>query len=222
MMYPLDLEALVAETNWKEMLIDLVETEKLDPWSIDIAFVADKFVERVRTLQMLDLHVAANVVLASSILLRMKAETLLFEEEEEPNGEVETTRVIPQIPSLTLKLRLPPPRRVTLQELIRAIEEIMKIQQRVKKPLQQQPQQIPIQINLNEKEIDIDKLMEETYKSVREKVDSYGLVTFSQLVKNKSVEEIIRTFVPLLFLMKNGKVLLFQEEFFGEIFIKVL
>jgi segregation and condensation protein A len=170
---------------------------------------------------MLDLHVAANVVLASSILLRMKAETLLFEEEEEPNGEVETTRVIPQIPSLTLKLRLPPPRRVTLQELIRAIEEIMKIQQRVKKPLQQL-QQIPIQINLNEKEIDIDKLMEETYKSVREKVDSYGLVTFSQLVKNKSVEEIIRTFVPLLFLMKNGKVLLFQEEFFGEIFIKVL
>jgi segregation and condensation protein A len=220
-MYPLDLEALVAETNWKEMLIDLVETEKLDPWSIDIAFVADKFVERVRTLQMLDLHVAANVVLASSILLRMKAETLLFEGGEEPNGEVETTRVIPQIPSLTLKLRLPPPRRVTLQELIRAIEEIMKIQQRVKKPLQQL-QQIPIQINLNEKEIDIDKLMEETYKSVREKVDSYGLVTFSQLVKNKGVEEIIRTFVPLLFLMKNGKVLLFQEEFFGEIFIKVL
>jgi len=221
MMYPLDLESLVAETNWKEMLIDLVETEKLDPWSIDIAFVADKFVERVKTLQMLDLHVAANVVLASSILLRMKAETLLFEEEEEPNGEVETTRVIPQIPSLTLKLRLPPPRRVTLQELIKAIEEIMKIQQRVKKPLQQ-IQQIPIQIDLNEKEIDIDKLMEETYKSVREKVDSYGLVTFSQLIKNKSVEEIIRTFVPLLFLMKNGKVLLFQEEFFGEIFIKVL
>jgi len=221
MMYPLDLESLVAETNWKEMLIDLVETEKLDPWSIDIAVVADKFVERVKTLQMLDLHVAANVVLASSILLRMKAETLLFEEEEEPNGEVETTRVIPQIPSLTLKLRLPPPRRVTLQELIKAIEEIMKIQQRVKKPLQQ-IQQIPIQINLNEKEIDIDKLMEETYKNVKEKVDSYGLVTFSQLVKNKNIEEIIRTFVPLLFLMKNGKVLLFQEEFFGEIFIKVL
>jgi segregation and condensation protein A len=220
-MYPLDLESLVAETNWKEMLIDLVETEKLDPWSIDIAVVADKFVERVKTLQMLDLHVAANVVLASSILLRMKAETLLFEEEEEPNGEVETTRVIPQIPSLTLKLRLPPPRRVTLQELIKAIEEIMKIQQRVKKPLQQ-IQQIPIQINLNEKEIDIDKLMEETYKNVKEKVDSYGLVTFSQLVKNKNIEEIIRTFVPLLFLMKNGKVLLFQEEFFGEIFIKVL
>jgi len=217
--YPLDLEALVAETNWKEMLIDLVETEKLDPWSIDIAVIADKFVERVRTLQMLDLHVAANVILASSILLRMKTETLLFEEqEEEQNGGIETKEV-PQIPSLTLKLRLPPPRRLTLQELIKAIEEIMKIQQHVKKTIQPIQQNV-FQINMNEK--DIDALIEETFKSIKENVDSYGLVTFSQLIKNKDLEGIIKVFVPLLFLEKNGKVLLFQERFFGEIFIKVL
>jgi segregation and condensation protein A len=218
-MYPLDLETLVAETNWKEMLIDLVETEKLDPWSIDIAIIADKFVEKVRALQMLDLHVAANVVLASSILLRMKTETLLFEEpEEEPNGEIEA-RTVPQIPSLTLKLRLPPPRRLTLQELIGAIEEIMKIQQSNKKLLQPIQQNL-IQINMNEK--DIDALIEDTFESVKQNVDSYGLVTFSQLIKNKSLEDIIKTFIPLLFLEKNGKVELFQEEFFGEIFIKLL
>jgi len=218
-MYPLDLETLVAETNWKEMLIDLVETEKLDPWSIDIAVIADKFVEKVRALQMLDLHVAANVVLASSILLRMKTETLLFEEpEEEPNGEIEA-RTVPQIPSLTLKLRLPPPRRLTLQELIGAIEEIMKIQQSNKKLLQPIQQNL-IQINMNEK--DIDALIEDTFESVKQNVDSYGLVTFSQLIKNKSLEDIIKTFIPLLFLEKNGKVELFQEEFFGEIFIKLL
>jgi segregation and condensation protein A len=218
-MYPLDLETLVAETNWKEMLIDLVETEKLDPWSIDIAVIADKFVEKVRALQMLDLHVAANVILASSILLRMKTETLLFEEpEEEPNGEIEA-RTVPQIPSLTLKLRLPPPRRLTLQELIGAIEEIMKIQQSNKKLLQPIQQNL-IQINMNEK--DIDALIEDTFESVKQNVDSYGLVTFSQLIKNKSLEDIIKTFIPLLFLEKNGKVELFQEEFFGEIFIKLL
>jgi len=218
-MYPLDLETLVAETNWKEMLIDLVETEKLDPWSIDIAIIADKFVEKVRALQMLDLHVAANVILASSILLRMKTETLLFEEpEEEPNGEIEA-RIVPQIPSLTLKLRLPPPRRLTLQELIGAIEEIMKIQQSNKKLLQPIQQNL-IQINMNEK--DIDALIEDTFESVKQNVDSYGLVTFSQLIKNKSLEDIIKTFIPLLFLEKNGKVELFQEEFFGEIFIKLL
>jgi len=218
-MYPLDLEALVAETNWKEMLIDLVETEKLDPWSIDIAVIADKFVERVRTLQMLDLHVAANIILASSILLRMKTESLIFEkQEEEQNGGIETKEV-PQIPSLTLKLRLPPPRRLTLQELIKAIEEIMKIQQHVKKTIQPIQQNV-FQINMNEK--DIDTLIEETFNSVKEKVDSYGLVTFSQLIKNKDIEGVIKTFVPLLFLQKNGKVWLFQEEFFGEIFVKLL
>ena len=218
-MYPLDLEALVSETNWKEMLIDLVETEKLDPWSIDIAVIADKFVERVRTLQMLDLNVAANIILASSILLRMKTESLIFEEqEEEQNGEMETKEV-PQIPSLTLKLRLPPPRRLTLQELIKAIEEIMKIQQHVKKTIQPAQQNV-FQINMNEK--DIDTLIEETFNSVKEKVDSYGLVTFSQLIKNKDLEGVIKTFVPLLFLQKNGKVQLFQEEFFGEIFVKLL
>jgi segregation and condensation protein A len=168
---------------------------------------------------MLDLHVAANVILASSILLRMKTETLLFEEqEEEQNGEMETKEV-PQIPSLTLKLRLPPPRRLTLQELIKAIEEIMKIQQHIKKTIQPIQQNV-FQINMNEK--DIDTLIEETFNSVKEKVDSYGLVTFSQLIKNKDLEGVIKTFVPLLFLQKNGKVWLFQEEFFGEIFVKLL
>lgn len=220
-MYPLDLETLVAETNWKDMLIELVETEKLDPWSIDIAVIADKFLEKVRTLQMLDLHVAANVILASSILLRMKSETLLFEETQEQNGEEEPLpKQLPNIPMLSLKLRIPPPRRLTLQELIRAVEEIMKIQQRIKKVTPPAQVAQTFQINLNEK--DIDALIEETFKNVKEKVDSYGLVTFSRLLNKRDVEEVIKTFVPLLFLEKSGKVALFQEEFFGEIFVKLL
>ncbi|MGB9703338.1 MAG: segregation/condensation protein A [Candidatus Micrarchaeia archaeon] len=218
-MYPLDLETLVVENNWKEMLINLVESEKLDPWSIDIVVIADKFLQKIKMLQVLDLHVAANVILASSILLRMKTETLLFEatQVEEQNGEVEEKQT-PNIPQLNLKLRLPPPRRLTLQELIKAVEEIMKIQQRIKKVVNV-PQQT-IQIDLNEK--DLDTLINETFEKIKKSVDPYGLVTFSQLLTKKDCEEVLKIFVPLLHLEKGGKVSLFQEEFFGEIFIKLL
>jgi chromatin segregation and condensation protein Rec8/ScpA/Scc1 (kleisin family) len=80
---------------------------------------------------------------------------------------------------------------------------------------------VPSQIIIRED--DIDRKMETVLKLLANSADRDGLATFGGISKGfGSVESIILDlFMPLLFLSQNGKVLLLQEEFFNEIFIKL-
>ncbi len=78
----LNLEELVAQPTWRDELRLMVEEESLDPWNIDIADIADKFVQRIHKFKTLDLVLPANLILAAAILLHLKSEALKFEEEQ--------------------------------------------------------------------------------------------------------------------------------------------
>src|SRR6056297_3065207 len=65
------------EIGWKEIIFDLIHTDQLDPWNIDIGFLADKYLEKIRELEEMDFFVSSKVLLASALLLRIKSEFLL-------------------------------------------------------------------------------------------------------------------------------------------------
>lgn len=214
-----DLEQLVAQPTWREMLLDLVVTEKLDPWNIDLVDIASKYLERVRKLQKLDLRVPANLILAASILLRFKSDALHFEEEEqvvEQQTFIDEAQAPVEIPMLSLRTRIPRKRKVTLNELMGALEEVFEEQKkREEKPV------IKENMVINVPQYDITQRMKDIYRRVKEGADAHGLVTFSSLLKEKSRKEIIYTLLPLLHLAQDGKLSVFQEKFFGEIFIQL-
>lgn len=214
-----DLEALVAQPTWREMLLDLVVTEKLDPWNIDLVEIASKYLERIRNLQKLDLRVPANLILAASILLRFKSDALRFEEEEQVVEEqvfIDELQPPVEIPMLSLRTRIPRKRKVTLDELMTALEEVFEEQRR-----KQEKPVIRENLLINMPKYDITERMKEIYGRVKKLADSAGLVTFSSLLKSKTREEIIYTLLPILHLAQDGKLSVFQEKFFGEIFIQL-
>ena len=105
---------LVNEATWKDLLIELVHKNMLDPWNIDIIDIVDKYVNAVKAMKVLDLRVPANIILAASILLRMKSEMLSINEPEEEEATEEVVhREVLEPESLTFRLRIPPKRRVT-------------------------------------------------------------------------------------------------------------
>ena len=65
---------------WHEIIYDLINTEQLNPWDIDISLLAEKFLERVRQLEEANFFVSSKVLLAASLLLRIKSEILLNHE----------------------------------------------------------------------------------------------------------------------------------------------
>ena len=70
-----------------EMLVDLVISDEMDPWQIDIAEIASRFLEKVREMVDLNLRLSGKTLLASSVLLRMKSESLLPREEPPSLGD---------------------------------------------------------------------------------------------------------------------------------------
>jgi|GEM_PF-198914 len=217
------LEKIVEFPTWREMLLDLVAANQLDPWNIDIVQVTSAYIERIKKLEMLDLRVPANLILAAAILIRFKSDALRFEEETqvsteetyvpEEGGEPET------IPMLELKTRIPPKRMVTLDELLLAMEKVFDDQK--KREEKAQKIEIPAVINIQLPEFNIEQRMDDVYQRVLANKDVEGLTTFSAILRSRDALEIITTLLPVLHLAQDRKLSVFQEKFFGEIFIRV-
>lgn len=216
------LEKLVEFPTWREMLLDLVASRKLDPWNIDLVEITSSYIERISKMEMLDLRVPANLILAAAILIRFKSDALRFEEEAQVMSEetyVEEDSEPETIPVLELKTRVPPKRMVTLDELLLAMEKVFEDQK--KREEKAQKIEIPSVINIQLPEFSIEERMGEIYERVLEEKDSEGLATFSSILTEKNPLEIIMTLLPLLHLVQDGELTIFQEKFFGEIFIRV-
>jgi len=70
-----------AEVEPVEVLVALAEDGEIDPWDIDIVAVTDKFLDR---LDEADLQTSGRALFYASVLLRMKGDVMLEEDDEEP------------------------------------------------------------------------------------------------------------------------------------------
>jgi len=210
----------VRKPSWKQLLIDLVITEKLDPWDIEIVAVADGFMKMVKEMEEFDFRVPANIILASAILLKYKSNALrMYEEPEEIEMPPEPIAMEGEIPALQIKARFPPKAPITLNELIGEMERVIKYddEDNVRKPKIKPKEIMEIPIP----EYDIEKEMEKLYSRMKDEMDGENLVLFSTLVNQKTPKETILTLSPLLHLAQEKAVGLKQDKFWGEIFIKV-
>jgi len=151
----------------------------MDPWDVNLLTVADAYLQKVRELQALDLRVPANVILACALLLRFKAESLRLEETPVEEEYFEQRELLnEEIPELVYKTNQARQRKLTLHELIAAVEEVMKDgpRQQLKLP--------PLKaLTLDLPRIDMSELMHKTYAKALEMRDPENLVLFSTLVQ---------------------------------------
>jgi segregation and condensation protein A len=221
-----NLVDLIDQPAWKTILLDLVQSEKMDPWNIDICALADKFLEKINSLERANLRVPANAILASAILLKTKSKALKLsslEDLEEAQKLAELTEeerklLEASIPELR-GMRQAREARITLDELVQSIEVILN-KSKAKNRFDKMFEEIKFAVPYND--FNIEEKMEEVFGLVQKRADSQGITLFSQLVNgNKEPVEIIQTFIPLLFLANKGKLNLWQEEFWQEIFISI-
>jgi segregation and condensation protein A len=68
-----------------ELLVQLAEEDEIEPWDIDIVTVTDKFLDR---LDEADLRTSGRALFYASVLLRMKSDAMLADDEDdEPDKE---------------------------------------------------------------------------------------------------------------------------------------
>lgn len=68
------------EFTWQDLLYQLVRSEQMDPWNIDVSLVTRRFIQTINVLDNLDFRLSGKVVLAASILLKLKTENFYDED----------------------------------------------------------------------------------------------------------------------------------------------
>lgn len=223
------------EVSWKSIIFDLIKQESMDPWDINISLLTQKYIERLKQLKNVDLKVSGKVLLAASILLRVKSKQLVGEDmaefdrllssddvnegefydeleqelrQGEAQGMTETFELTPRTPQ-------PRKRKVSVYDLVSALERALEVKKR----------RIFNMWNMSgdavvpERKFDVTKAILGLYDRI--KFFFFGQkqkkLKFSELVPSQKKEDKVYTFIPLLHLSNENKVDLSQDEHFGEI-----
>jgi len=221
------------EIGWQEIIYDLINTEQLDPWDINITILTDKYLIKIQNLEETDFFVSSKVLFAAALLLRIKSEILLnkhlksideilFGEKEQKQHTLERIELDEEIPVLVPKSPMSRVKKVTLQELIDALNKAVTTEnRRIKKEIVNKNALREVGISLPKRKFSIKNKISQIYKKLfghfEENKDSVK-VSFTDFV-GESKEERIISFPSLLHLETQKKVWLEQEVHFEEIHI---
>lgn len=220
------------ELGWQEIIYDLINTEQLDPWNIDIIILTDKFLEKIKELEQTDFFVSSKVLLTASLLIRIKSEILLnkyiksideilFGKKEQKKYSLERIELDEDIPDLTLRSPLPRFRKVTLKELIESLSKAITTEnRRITKEIINKNALRESSISLPKKNFSIKDKIKEIIEKLKAHFtdDKKVKVSYSDFV-GKEREERAMSFYPLLQLENQQKVWLDQNMHFEEIYI---
>jgi segregation and condensation protein A len=223
------------ELSWQAILLDLINSEQLDPWNIDLTLLSQKYIEKIQELQESNFFISSKILLAAAILLRIKSQILctrikdidelLFEKKQKPRDELAGLASIfelaeEELPEIFPRTPLPRFKRVTLNELVSALDTALNTEhRRIKRELFFKRAERALGVAVfNKPVIDIRKKIKEIYQKIRELFKKHQLekLTFTKLA-GQGKEERIATFVPLLHLDHQNKIILEQQQPFSEI-----
>lgn len=205
-----------------QILLELVQSHKLDPWDVDIERLADVFARRMREMRELDLRVSGRTLLSASVLLRIKSDYVLNGNGHGQPSEEELDEVfdlnLPELGPVMMIHRAP--RKITLVDLMDALRGALKEAPTRVRPSRGAMEKVVRM--LNEYHINIEKYLEKLHKRIAELAADGRRITMSELIAERTRIAVARTLLLLLFLGVQGKVAIWQDEPLGEIFISLL
>ena len=228
----ISVEELVGE-SWEGVLQRL--TEDMNPWDIDLAELARRFREYLGALRELQFEIPGRMVLACSVLLRIKSDDLLASAQPTPRDELvaDLEDAIEQEfedwvePSDSENFALPvlrrPHRQVTLLDLRGALAAALKVSRRRAERLVgrvEPDDEDPFEIF----EIggsDFSDRLRDLFERIRNLLTGHRVLSFFRLLDRGDKEERVRRFFEVLHLAAEGQILCSQKEFLGDITIRL-
>lgn len=221
----------LARADWEKVLRAL--TADMDPWDIDIIELVRRFREYLGKFQALELEVPGRMLLVGAVLLRLKSEILRElngkngngngkEEEDALVAAAEEADFLPEVgvyiaPELRLPVVRRPRRKVTLRELERALRAALAQEKKKKRtPKESRVPEVPVPQG-EPFSVRAGRLFKRLLSMLNGKRD----IPFRMLLSREDPEEVVARFMELLHLDAEGKVVLTQKRFLGEIIVRV-
>ncbi|MGC9435075.1 MAG: segregation/condensation protein A [Methanomicrobiales archaeon] len=223
-----------------EILVGLAEKGEIDPWRIDIVEVTDRFLDELDRRKELNLRVSGRTLFFASLLLRMKSEQLgeyvedtgeIPDDDEwegidlDEDGEYDLAQGEP-IARLEREIRRRISRKrlrtqpVTLYELISQLKTAEREDRRRRRRRTPPPEEEiePLDAGSLAHEEGYDRLALRVLEQFRTGAHGEGRLSLGDL--SASIGWDARdVYISLLYLMLDERVCLWQESFFGDIYI---
>lgn len=218
------------ELGWQTILYDLIKTEQLDPWDIDLGTLADKYVGVIQQMEDADFFVSSKILLACSILLRLKSEILinsyiqdlnnaLYGQKDEKKYEIEKIMIDEdELPMLVPRTPMARHRKVTLKELMGALDTAINTEnRRIKREIKgRQAEKSALVVMPGNSFVPLKVRIKSIFGIVKNHIgENNDHMKFSHLAPTK--EEKLASFVPILHLSNNGEIFLRQPRHFQDI-----
>ncbi|MDO8556273.1 MAG: hypothetical protein Q7R96_03805 [Nanoarchaeota archaeon] len=217
------------ELTWQSIIYDLVKSEQMDPWDIDISILSKRYLEKIRELVEHNFFISGKMILASAILLKLKSikfvdediagfDSLLFTREEDLlfSDEEQSPFAQEEIPALLVKTPQQRKRKVSIQDLMLALNEALKVEER--RTLRKLKERVVRDVFIPERKVDISVLVKNLYGRIVNWFVSNNKLTFQQLTGDtKDKREVLMTFIPMLYLSNQQKIDVNQAIAFGDI-----
>ena len=219
------------EITWKSIIYELVKSEEMNPWDINISLLTKKYLEAIKQLQEHNFFISGKVVLAASILLKIKSTKLLDEniadfdsllfsaDEEDLLLEEQASKKQTEAPNLLIQTPQARKRKINLNDLMEALQKALQVEN--KRRIRKEGERIIRGVELPKVKVDISDLIKNLYSKIKDFFKEHPKVTFTQLLPSQKREDKVLTFIPLLHLENQGKINLHQEKPFGEIEITI-
>ena len=223
------------EVTWQTLIMDLIKTEQMNPWDIDLSLLTKRYIDALKLLKEANFYVSGKMILAAALLLKVKSnrlvnedisnfDALLYPREEEMDLGIlddapEPNRAFDK-PQLTIRTPMARKRKVSVEDLMGALKKALEVNQR---RLIRREEDARPNIVIPEKKVDINLLIKDVYSKIIGyfEINNSGNLTFTQLLPSTSKEDKILTFIPLLHLANEERIHIHQNEHFGEIHIGI-
>ena len=224
-----------------DLLCDMISKQKIDIKDISIIEITKQYLAYINMLEAMDLEVTSDFITMATKLLEIKSKYLLFSQRELDEEEDPRLELMEQLKeykkykkaSEVLKdsvdyLNQPYYRnreeiiiddKVDLNEIsIESIKSILPYIFKVKNIEEE---------NETKKDERLNKIVRGKIISVEEKIEyiqniltTADKISFNNIIKDNTNDEVIATFLSLLELIKSKEIVVVQENFFEDIIIK--
>ena len=211
-----------------DLLMHLIEKNKIDIYDIPIAELTRQYVEYLDRFREFNIEIASSFLVMAATLLQIKSRMMLPKPEKNEEGEEEDPRLLEyrkfkQVSGvlgdmagvqerfvsrepMELPVHHLPPGNLSLKLLVEAFHTVLSVKQELSIP---KALVTPETFSIKDKMADILSLL----------ARSHGRLLFSEAFETGTRNELIVTFLALLELMKLKTVTVKQQRAFAEIYI---
>jgi len=198
-----------------DLLFNPSVLSKKDVWEIDISLLLEMLLKLINNSGKKDLRMCGIAALSSSLIYRLKVESILQLEKiskTKKGIEVVDIKPIPNLKPIEIPFRIEPTYPVTLEELLHVLENMINALANPRPRRNQLNLESVETFNFDEYLMKFEKILQSYEDMIFDIVTADKSVEFKNLTLKMNQIEIVRCFIALLYLAMKRKIFLEQKD----------